>query len=184
MRVELLYFREQALRKLIGRRVLAGDFIAKPPNHERGMVAVSRDHLAHLLEAVFENIGVRFGGHALESFPAPGGDFTLHKNAVAVAVIEHAVVLGPMVAREHAIQVFQVVVIVQNPALRLGHAEFGIAASHALDTHQTHTLAVQMKGAIFDFESANAKGDGKRVTFPVVPDHKLKTIEMRMVEMP
>ncbi len=54
-----------------------------------------------------------------------------------------------MNAREDTIQVFHVVVIVRDPLAGFRHSKIRIAPCHALDPHQPHALAVQIKtGAV------------------------------------
>src|SRR6516164_5257575 len=96
MWVELFHLLKHVLCELIGRGKLATDFIAKSPNDDRRVIAVARNHLAHLLKAVLENVGVRLIGHAFERFPAPSWDFALNENAVTVAVVKDTTVLRPM----------------------------------------------------------------------------------------
>src|SRR6516225_5078854 len=105
MGIELFHLCEQALCELIRGGMLATNFVAKSPKYDRGVIAVARNHFAHLFEAVRENVGVRLSVHALESVPAPSGNLALHENAVTVAVVEDTSVLWPMNACENAIQV-------------------------------------------------------------------------------
>lgn len=74
--------------------------------------------------------------------------------------------------------------VVNDPAFRLGHTEFGMAAAHALDAHQADTLIVEVECAIFDFEAADAKRGGKQMGCAGVRDNDLETIEMRMIKVP
>src|SRR5437879_11225482 len=89
-----------------------------------------------------------------------------------------------MDARENTMHMFQVVVVVADPAVRLGHAELGIATRHPFDTHEPHTVAVQIKRAIFDFELAYTECSGEGMSFMAAANEELQTIEMRMVEVP
>src|SRR5437879_13080284 len=118
--------------------MLATDLVAKSPYDDGRVIAVARNHLAHLLEAVRNNVGVRLIGHAFESVRAPNRDFALNENAVTVAIIEDTSVLWPMDARENTVQMFQVVVVVADPAVRLGHAELGIAHRRPFDNNRPH----------------------------------------------
>ena len=108
----------------------------------------------------------------------------MNENAVTVAIIEDATVLWPVDPREDAIQVFQVVVVVGDPAVRFRHAGIGIAAGHSFDSHEPHALAVQMERAVFDFEPAYTKRRGAAVSFTFAGDEKLQAVESRMVEVP
>jgi len=68
------------------------------------MIEITSDHFAQLVESIFQDVGVRLGGHAVERVRSPGGNLRLHENAVAVTVIQNAFVLGPMDARKNTIQ--------------------------------------------------------------------------------
>ena len=53
---------------------------------------------------------------------------------------------------------FQVVVIVRDPFARFRHSKFWIAPGHALDAHQPHALAVQIKPAALSLKFPEPKG--------------------------
>src|ERR1700739_3467799 len=113
-------------------RMLSANLVAKAPGDHRGMVAVARDHLPQLLQAVLHDIGVRLGPHAAKTVPAPGRNLGLHENAVPVAVVQNPFILWPMNAREDAIKILQVIMIVRDPSAGLRHAKFRIASRTAL----------------------------------------------------
>src|SRR5262249_55409700 len=121
------------------------------------MIAITCNHLAKLLKSIFDDGRIGLGRHALKGFPAPGRDFALQKNSVAVAVIKNAFVLGPMDTRENTVQFLEIVVVVVDPFCWLCHSEPRIAASHSLDTHQAHALAIQMKDTIPNLKFADAE---------------------------
>src|SRR5215475_6509071 len=164
--------------------MLTAHFIAKPPTDNGRVIAVARNHLAHLRETVCQDIGVWLVRHSLEGVPTPSGDFALQEDALPVAKIEDATILGPMDARESTIQKFQIVMIVDDPTFRLGHSEFWIAPRHALDAHQAHRLSVEVKGAVLDFELTHTKGSGQGVSFTAVRDEELNPVKIWTIEVP
>src|SRR5260370_5761445 len=101
------------------------------------------------MQGGLEEFGIGFCSHASKCVVAPGRNFSLHKNAVSVAVFENSLILRPMNTRKHAVQMFQVVMMVRDPLAGLRHSNFRIAPRPALDSHQTNALTVQLKPAAF-----------------------------------
>ena len=82
-----------------------------------------------------------------------------------IAVVENSFVLRPMNAREHAIQMFQIIVIVRDPLAGFRHSKFRIAPRHALDSHQPHVLAVQIKPVALGFEFPDPECNRELMSF-------------------
>ena len=184
-RIELPRFLRHAPDEFLRRRVLAVDLVAQSPGEDAGVIAVARDHLAQLFEAVFEDGGRGLIGHALEGVRPPGGNFLLHQDAVPVAVIEHAPVLLPVDACEDTVELLEVVVVVLDPRRGLGHAVVGMAPGHALHAHQPDALAVQIKSAVFRLEFAYPEGFRAAVEkLAVALQFCVHAIEPGPVEMP
>ena len=95
--------------------------------------------------------------HAIEGIRSPHRDFGLYENSVAIAVIQDAFVLRPVDAREDAVQMFHVGVVVCNPFSWLCHAKLWIAPGHAFHAHQAHALAIKVEGAIANLKPSHAE---------------------------
>ncbi len=118
-RIEPLRFRQQPPRERRRYRILPVDLVAQSPGHDaRDGSRRSRSSRAIVPDRCPESPS-KAARHPLKCVPAPGRHFGLHQNAVAVAVIEHAPVLRPVHAREHAVQLFQIVVVVRESSLRV-----------------------------------------------------------------
>jgi hypothetical protein len=195
MRVEALGFGEKRFGELKSRRILAIDFVAETPGKDGGVIAIAGNHFAKLIETVEEYVGVGPGGHALKSVGTPGGNFGLDEDAMAVAEIENASILGPMGAGEDTVEIFQIAMIVFDPIGGLGHAVIRIAAGHALDAGELNALTIEVEGGVFDFELADAEDDGEgvgrrgllgrgvRVRVGLREDG-VEAVEVRMIEVP
>src|SRR5437588_12815670 len=120
------------------------------------MIAVPRNHFLQLFEAVLHDLGRRLIGHSLERIRAPGWDFRLNQNSMPVAIIKDTLVLRPVDPRKNTVEFLQIVVVMIDPRCRLSHAEFRIAAGHALDSHQSNTLAIKVKRALLDLNAPNS----------------------------
>src|SRR5215475_9484176 len=101
------------------------------------MIAIPRNHLAQLIQAVFHDISIGLGPHGLESSGTPGRDLRLHENPVAVAIVEDTYVLWPVNTGEDTIQALQGIVVVGDPFVRFSHAKLWIAARHPFHTHES-----------------------------------------------
>ena len=146
-RIQALGLFVHPLGEGVSRRILAVNLVADAPRENARVIAVALDHLAKLLEAVVHDVGRGLRAHVLECRPAPGGHLGLNQNSVPVAPIEHAAVLRPVYAGVDAIQFLEIRMVVRDPLRGFGHAEFRIAAGHALGAHQAHALAVQEEAA-------------------------------------
>ncbi len=122
--------------------------------------------------------------HPFESVRTPRRNLELHKNPMPVAIIEDPLVLRPVHASENAIQIFQVAMVVVNPFRGFGHAPSRMAACHALDAHQPHRFAVEMKLPIPDFEFSCAKLGGAGVRRLLISDGPFKLVKLRRIKMP
>src|SRR5580658_2683980 len=107
------------------------------------MVAITRDHLAQLLQTILHDLRVGLRPHSTEGFFSPCGDLALHQNAVAIAVVQDAFILRPMDAGEDAIQMLHLRMIALDLFRRLRHAELWIAPRHAFCTHESYGLAIE-----------------------------------------
>src|SRR2546426_7028809 len=117
------------------------------------------------LQGVLQDTGIGFCSHASKCVVAPGRNFALHQNAVPVAIVENSFILRPMNARKHAIQMFQVVMIVRDPLAGLCHSKFRIAPRHAFDTHQPNALTVQIKPAALSLECPDPERNWELMSF-------------------
>src|SRR5262249_23201454 len=170
--------------ELVSWRILSVNFIAQPPGHDRWMIAVAGNHLAKLLQSVLQNVFVGPIGHSGKGITSPGWYFGLHKNSMVVAVVEDVFVLGPVSARENTVEGLHVIVVVVDPFDCLRHPEWRIAARHALDAHEAHAFAVQVKGTIANLKFANAKDRRETVRALVICDRTFEPIQIRAVKMP
>ena len=166
-------------------RVLAVDLVAEAPGKDAGMVPVAADHLAELRESVRRDRLELVRVHSLERLRAPGGHLDLDEDAVAVAIVQHPAVLLPVDPGQDAVELLQVLVVVVDPRRRLGHAEVGLAAGHALDADQPDRLAVEEELRAPDLDLADAERRGQTVHDLAFPgDRDLQDVEVRVIEMP
>ena len=122
-RVETLGLPEHPPDESLGDRVLAVDLVAQAPGKDAGVVAVPGDHLAELLEAVLGDLLEQVPFEPREGARAPGRHFDLDEDPLPVAIVEDPAVLLPVDARENAVELLQVVVVMVDPGPRFGHAE-------------------------------------------------------------
>src|SRR5579859_6787123 len=134
------------------------------------MVKVPGNHFAQMLECILQDVLVGLNSHASESVCAPRRDLGLHKNAVAVAVVQNALVLGPMNAREDAVQIFHIRMVVIDPLGWFRHSELRVAPGHAFYAYQSHTFAIEEERAIPDLKLANAEDRLERVSALTICD--------------
>jgi hypothetical protein len=127
------------------------------------VVALAGDHFPELFEGVRGDLRELARLELAEGVGAPGGHLDLDEDAVAIAIVHDPPVLLPVDAREDAVELLEVVVVVGDPGGRLGHAEVGVAAGHALDTGQPDGLAVEQELRAPDLDLADAEGRGEAV---------------------
>src|ERR1035437_711709 len=148
------------------------------------MIKITSNHLAELFQSIFQDVRIRLGAHAIKCFRSPSGNFGLHEDAVAVTVIQNALVLGPMDTRQDAVQMLHIRMVVGDPLGRLCHAEFRIASGHAFHAHQSHALAVEVKRALANLKLSYAESRREVVYIAFSRDGKLETVQMGMVKVP
>ena len=155
--VDPLGFLVHILCEFVRRRVLAIDLVAQTPGKNAGMVTVARNHFPQLFKAILHDVWIGFVRHILERVGAPCGHFGLNKDAMPVAVVEHALILRPVDAGKHAIQVLKIIVVMIDPRTWLCHPIVGITPCHALNSHETHALTVQPERTILHFDTSYAE---------------------------
>src|ERR1700722_3548852 len=150
--------------ELIRRRILAINLIAQPPGNNGRVIEVASNHLAQLLQSIFQNVPVGLSAHAIERVWPPGRNFGLYQDAVAVAIIQHPLVLRPVHTGEYAIQMFHVLMVMSDPFGWFCHPELWIAPGHAFHAHKAHPLAIQVKSTVYYVELPYTKTSSEAVT--------------------
>src|SRR5262249_12095471 len=114
MKIELFRLGIETLSEFVCKRVLPVDLVEQSPGDEAKVIAVGCDHIVRLLEAVLNDLQQR-EGRIFESVITRHHTRALQQDAVAVTIIENTTILLPGHTDEDTVQVFQVIMIVNDP---------------------------------------------------------------------
>src|SRR5258706_11558592 len=148
------------------------------------MVSVAPDHLPQLRQPVLQDIRSGFSAHPGKGVIAPGWNFALDENAVLIAVVEDPPVLGPMHAREQAVQALHLIVIMGDPLTAFRHSEPRVAPRHALDSHEPYALTIQIQRRASRLEPADSE-PGRDLVGPRAIRHaEYEPVQVRVIKVP